>query len=96
MRMLHEPAQEVHGVDESAAYKRRLGLIMLAIYSALYVIFIIINVIWPPVMGTVVVYGLTLAIVYGFALIVIAFLLAILYNWLCTRHEKSFEREGTV
>jgi uncharacterized membrane protein (DUF485 family) len=94
--MLHEPAQTAHGVDEAAAYKRRLGLKMLAAYSVLYVIFIIINVGWPKTMGTIVVGGLNLAIVYGFALIIIAFLLAILYNWLCTRHEKSFETEGTV
>ena len=45
-------------------------------------------------MGTIVVAGLNLAIVYGFALIVIAFILAIAYNWACTRHEKTFEGEG--
>ena len=93
--MLHEPAA-VHGVDEAAAYKRRLGLKMLAVYTALYVIFIIINVVWPKVMGTIVVAGLNLAIIYGFALIVIAFVLALVYNWLCTRHEKTFESEGKV
>ena len=66
----------------------------MAVYGAIYVAFIIINVAWPKVMGTIVVAGLNLAIVYGFALIVIAFLLAIAYNWLCTRHEKTFEGEG--
>jgi len=91
--MLHEPAA-VHDVDEAAGYKRRLGLKMLAFYSTLYVIFIIINVVWPKAMGTMVVAGLNLAIIYGFALIIIAFLLALLYNWLCTRHEKTFETEG--
>jgi hypothetical protein len=62
--MLHEPAQTAHGVDEAAAYKRRLGLKMLAAYSLLYVIFIIINVGWPKTMGTILVGGLNLAIVY--------------------------------
>ena len=90
--MLHEPAA-VHGVDEAAAFKRRLGLIMLAIYGVIYIFFIVINVAWPKVMGTIVVAGLNLAIVFGFALIVIAFLLALGYNWACTRHEKSFEGE---
>ena len=94
--MLHEPAPAVHGVDEAAAYKRRLGLKMLAVYGTLYVAFIIINVVWPKVMGTIVVYGLNLAIIYGFALIVIALLLALFYNWLCTRQEKSYETEGKV
>ncbi len=92
--MLHEPAPVPTGVDEAAAYKRRLGLKMLAFYTALYVIFIIINVGWPKAMGTEVVAGLNLAIIYGFALIVIAFLLAIVYNYLCTRHEKAVEGEG--
>ena len=91
--MLHEPAAEAHGVDEAAAYKRRLGLIMLAVYGAIYLVFIIINVAKPKLMGTIVVGGLNLAIIYGFALIVIAFLLAIAYNWACTHHEKSFESE---
>lgn len=94
--MLHEPAPAVHAVDEAASYKRRLGLKMLAVYGTLYVVFIILNVVWPKVMGTIVVYGLNLAIIYGFALIIIAFLLAIVYNWLCTRQEKSYEKEGKV
>ncbi len=91
--MLHEPAAD-HGVDEAAAYKRRLGLWMLLAYGVLYVVFIIINAIWPRTMGTLVVSGLNLAIIYGFALIVIAFLLALVYNAMCTRHEKTFEGEG--
>ena len=93
--MLHEPTA-VHGVDEAAAYKKRLGLWMLLVYGLLYIIFIVINVVWPKAMGAIVVYGLNLAIVYGFALIVIAFILAIVYNWLCTRHERSFESEERV
>lgn len=94
--MLHEPANAVTGIDEAAAYKRRLGLWMLLVYGMLYVIFIVINVVSPATMGVIVIGGLNLAVVYGFALIIIAFILAIVYNWLCTRHEKSFETEGTI
>lgn len=90
--MLHEPAA-VHAVDQAAAYKKRLGLIMLAVYGVIYLVFILINVVKPRIMGTIVVGGLNLAIIYGFALIVIAFILAVAYNWACTRHEKSFEGE---
>jgi uncharacterized membrane protein (DUF485 family) len=93
--MLHEPAAP-QGIDEATAYKRRLGLRMLAIYGVIYIFFIVINVAWPKVMGTVVVAGLNLAIVYGFALIAIAFILAIIYNWACTKHEKTFEGVGKV
>ena len=91
--MLHEPAQVEHRADEAAAYKQRLGLINLAVYTVIYLAFIIINVAWPKTMGTIVVGGLNLAIIYGFALIVIALILALAYNWACTRHEKSFEKE---
>jgi len=90
--MLHEPAA-VSGIDEAAAYKRRLGLWMLLFYGLIYVAFIVLNVVIPKGMGTIVVAGLNLAIVYGFALIVIAFLLALVYNWACTKHEKSIESE---
>ncbi len=92
--MLHEPAATQHGIDQAAAFKRRLGLIMLAVYGVIYLVFIVIAVVNPKTMGTQVVGGLNLAIVYGFALIVIAFILAIAYNWACTRHEKTFESEG--
>lgn len=89
--MLHEPAVTSHEADEAAAYKRRLGLWMLLAYGIIYVFFMVINVAWPSVMGTDVVGGLNLAIIYGFALIVIAFVLAIWYNIACTRHEKHLE-----
>jgi uncharacterized membrane protein (DUF485 family) len=69
---------------------------MLAAYGALYIIYIVINVVRPKTMGVTVVAGLNLAIVYGFALIIIAFVLAVIYNVLCTRHERSFETEGKV
>lgn len=91
--MLHEPAA-VHAQDEAAAYKRRLGLRMLAVYGAIYIVFILVNVAWPKAMGWIVVAGLNVAIVWGFFLIVLALVLALIYNAACTRHEKSFEGEG--
>ena len=91
--MLHEPAEMQKEADQASHYKTRLGLIMLAVYGAIYLAFIVINVAKPRVMGTIVVGGLNLAIIYGFALIVIAFILAIAYNWACSHHEKSFESE---
>lgn len=90
--MLHKPAV-VSGIDEAAGYKKRLGLWMLAIYGVIYVFFIVINVAWPKVMGKIVVAGLNLAIVYGFALILIAFVLALVYNIMCTRQENAVNSE---
>lgn len=89
--MLHEPAV-VHGIEEAAAYKRRLGLKMLAIYGTIYIIFMVVNVAWPKAMGWIVVAGLNVAIVWGFLLIVLALALALVYNAACTKHEKTFER----
>jgi len=89
--MLHEP-EAVHDIDEAAAYKRRLGLKMLAIYGTIYVIFIVVNVAWPKAMGWIVVAGLNVALVWAFVLIVLAFALALVYNAACTKHEKTFER----
>jgi uncharacterized membrane protein (DUF485 family) len=90
--MLHEPAA-VHGVDKAAAYKQRLGLKMLAVYATVYVLFVMVNVLWPRSMGWIVIAGLNLAIVWGFFLIVLALVLALIYNRACTKHEKIFERE---
>ena len=67
---------------------------MLAVYGTLYVVFIIINVAWPKVMGTIVVAGLNLAIVYGFALIVIAFMLALVYNWAMHPAREDLRERG--
>ncbi len=93
--MLHEPAEaDTHVVEEAAAYKQRLGLIMLAIYGTIYVVFIILNVATPKTMGThrrrrpEPRHSLRLRADR------LAFLLALAYNWACTRHEKSFESEG--
>lgn len=90
--MLHEPAV-VRGRDKAAAYKQRLGLQMLAVYATVYVSFVVVNVAWPRAMGHIVVAGLNLAIVWGFFLIVLAFVLALIYNRACTKREKTFERE---
>jgi uncharacterized membrane protein (DUF485 family) len=91
----HEPSA-VHGVDRAAKYKERLGLKMLAVYGSLYALFIIVNVVWPSAMGWIVVAGLNLAVVWGFALIVIALILALIYNHACTKREKSHENEKQV
>ena len=56
-----------------------LGLKLFALYLAAYAIFVALNAFWPDVMKTPVVAGVNLAIVYGFGLIVGAFVLALIY-----------------
>jgi hypothetical protein len=86
--MLHKPAAPA-GKDPSASYKMRLGIWMFLFYAIFYGIFVAINLLNPQVMGTIVVAGLNLATVYGFALIIGALLEALLYNMLCGKKEAE-------
>jgi uncharacterized membrane protein (DUF485 family) len=92
--MLHEPAQE-HGEDRAAPYKMRLGVIMFVIYAAIYVGFVAINTVKPTLMEKEIILGLNLAVVYGFALIVIALIMALIYNCMCSSKEKASESTGS-
>jgi uncharacterized membrane protein (DUF485 family) len=86
--MLHEPATP-SGKDPAAAYKSRLGVQMFAFYTVFYVGFVAINLLSPQTMGTIIVAGLNLATVYGFGLIVLALVQALVYNVKCRRKEQE-------
>ena len=86
--MLHEPAV-VSGKDPAFAYKRRLGVVFFLIYAAVYAGFVALNLIKPALMEITVLAGLNLAVVYGFGLILFAFLMALLYNHACSRKETE-------
>ena len=86
--MLHEPAAKM-GRDPAAAYKTRLGVWMFLIYSILYVGFVAINLLWPKMMEGTVFAGLNLAVVYGFALIIVALIQALIYAVMCNRRERA-------
>lgn len=86
--MLHEPAKQ-SGDDLASSYKSRLGVRMFFVYAIVYAGFVLINVLWPKTMSTIIFAGLNLAVVYGFGLIVFAMILALVYNWLCSRKEKQ-------
>ncbi len=86
--MLHEPAAQ-SGKDPAFAYKRTLGWKMFVAYALFYVSFIVINLLKPVLMEATVFAGLNLAVVYGFALIVIALILALIYNQACSRKEAE-------
>ena len=84
--MLHEPAPE-SGEDHAADYKMRLGVKMFIFYAVFYVIFVAINVTVPRLMETTIIFGLNLAVTYGFGLIVLALIMALIYNFMCGRQE---------
>ncbi len=84
--MLHEPAAQA-GEDFSAAYKTRLGVQMFIPYLLFYAGFVALSLASPQSMEAIVLLGMNLATVYGFALIVVALILALIYDGLCRARE---------
>jgi uncharacterized membrane protein (DUF485 family) len=84
--MDHGPATEWKK-EESEAYKTKLGLIMFAIYVPVYLLFVFICVLAPKLVGSDI-GSLNLAIVFGFGLIILAIIQALIYNALCSRRER--------
>ena len=84
--MLHKPATPA-GKDPAGPYKIRLGIWMFVFYSLFYASFVAINLLDPLAMGAIVLFGLNLATVYGIALIIVALLEALVYDWLCRKKE---------
>ncbi|MHB0911844.1 MAG: DUF485 domain-containing protein [Armatimonadota bacterium] len=91
--MDHGPSTE-WGKDHASEYKTRLGLWMFLVYSIVYAGFVAINSIWPKLMERVV-GSVNLAVVYGFALIVLALVMALIYNALSGRAEERFNNAYT-
>ena len=61
----------------------RIRIILFGAYVLLYGGFVLLNMFWPDMMETTPVAGINLAILYGFGLIVVALILALVYGWLC-------------
>ena len=87
--MHHGPALDT-GPDPASRYKSRLGVRMFLFYCLVYAGFVLTNVLNEGhAMQTIVVAGLNLAVVYGMGLIVLALVMALIYNQLCTAKEKE-------
>jgi uncharacterized membrane protein (DUF485 family) len=78
-----EPVRQEPYDPRSAARNARYGAFLFLAYLLLYGGFVAINAFDPEIMNTVVLAGVNLAIVYGLGLIVAAFVLALVYGWLC-------------
>ncbi len=84
---MHGPSTE-WGEDKSSTFKTRVGIWMFFLYAIIYAGFVLINTLNPALMGMDI-GSLNLALIYGFGLIVFAILLAIVYNVMCTKVEKT-------
>lgn len=80
----HGPA---HGAtfDSLATSRRnaRVGMVLFIFYFLIYAAFVAINAFWPGVMSDVQIGGVNLAVSYGLGLIKLAFILALIYAWIC-------------
>ena len=65
------------------ARNARIGLILFAIYLVFYSGFVMLNAFSPETMRVTPIEGVNLAVLYGFALIIAAFVMAMLYGFLC-------------
>ena len=88
--MGHGPAVKL-GKDNASAYKTRLGIWCFFAYTAIYFTFVAINTIKPSFMQEVVM-GQTVAVVFGFGLIALALVMALVYNKLCTAAEARMNK----
>jgi len=61
----------------------RIGRVLFVIYALLYGSFVLINAFSPATMEATPFAGINVAVIFGFGLIIVAFLLALLYGWLC-------------
>ncbi len=86
--MFHKPAAK-GGRDFASSYKMRLGAWLFLLYALVYAVFVAVNVLSPISMEKTIVFGLNLAVVYGFGLIIFALVLALIYNNMCIVKEKE-------
>lgn len=80
--------------DYASDVKARIGLVLFAFYGLVYAVFVIVNTVSPQTMSESVIFDLNLAVVYGFGLILLAIIMGLIYNAICTRYEKQLNTKG--
>jgi uncharacterized membrane protein (DUF485 family) len=90
--MDHGPAVEL-GVDHASGKKSKLGVWLFIVYTLIYAGFVAIGVTNYELFKTKVLGEQNLAVVYGFGLIILAILMGIVYNWICTKYENEMNKE---
>ncbi len=67
------------------AHNTRMGVILFVVYVLFYGGFMALSAFWPEIMSKPFLRGVNLAVVYGFALIVAALVLALVYMKTCRK-----------
>ena len=67
------------------AHNTRIGVVLFVVYVLFYGGFMVLSAFWPEVMSKPFLRGANLAVVYGFALIVAALVLALVYMKACRK-----------
>jgi len=85
--VLHSHSVEHAELDDerTSARNARTGLWLFAAYLLVYGGFVGLSAFSPDSMKVVVTGGVNLAVAYGFGLIVLALVLALIYGWVCRR-----------
>ncbi|MFN5418344.1 MAG: DUF485 domain-containing protein [Flavobacteriia bacterium] len=89
--MLHEPASE-NQEDKAAPRKAKLGVKLFFVYTFIYAGFVVIGLLKPEWMGMELLAGQNVAIVYGFALIILAIIMGFVYNYFCSKLEDELNK----
>ena len=91
--MDHGPAVHFEEHEDLIAYKSKMGIKLFFTYALVYVVFVVINTVKPTLMDVKVLFGVNLASIYGFSLIILAIILGLVYNSLCSKKESEFEKK---
>ncbi len=75
--------------DPNASKNARIGILLFCVYSLFYLGFVLVNAFAPDLADWKPVAGLNLAIIWGFSLIALALILALIYGAVCSTDRES-------
>lgn len=91
----HAPLLNLLPIRIPMQYNTRLGLILFLIYLLFYCGFVFISAFSPQTMEITPIKGVNLAILYGFGLIVAAFVMAMIYGVMCKSDDGETETSSS-
>ena len=81
--------------SSSQAANSRLGLYLFFVYSLFYAGFVVVIAFAPELSQRMLLPGLNLAVLWGFALIGVAFVLSLIYGLGCKSNDAGSQRKST-